>query len=209
MRFPKRRREWLLGRWTAKNLLRRCDPACAELPLDSITVENEPAGAPYVLVQAGQRWSGSLSLSHRDDLAVCALAPEAGRSVGIDLEKVEPRSEEFILDYFTPAEIERIAACSPEQHERWVALTWSIKEALLKLAGIGLRLDTRKIELVSADGFGTPAAPADMGWLGAEVSAPELPWTGGLSTCWQPYGSAYVLTLAVSGLPGEIVFRGL
>ena len=207
MRFPKRRREWLLGRWTAKNLLRQCDPACAGLPLDSITVENEPAGAPYLLIQAGQRWPGSLSLSHRDDLAVCALSPEPGRSIGIDLEKVEPRSEEFILDYFTPSEIERIATCLPEQHERWVALTWSIKEALLKLAGIGLRLDTRKIELMSADGF--DGAAADRSWLGAEVSAPELPWTGDLSTCWQPYGSGYVLTLAVSGLSGEIVFRKL
>jgi 4'-phosphopantetheinyl transferase len=173
--------------------------------LDSITVENEPAGAPYLLIQAGQRWPGSISLSHRDDLAVCALSPEPGRSIGIDLEKVEPRSEEFILDYFTPAEIERIATCLPEQHERWVALTWSIKEALLKLAGIGLRLDTRKIELVSADG----SAAADRSWLGAVVSAPELPWTGEVSTCWQPYGRGYVLTLAVSGPLEKIVFREL
>jgi 4'-phosphopantetheinyl transferase len=210
MRFPKRRREWLLGRWTAKNLLRLCDPACAGLPLDSITVENEPAGAPYLLIQTGVRWPGSLSLSHRDDLAACALTLEPGRSTGIDLEKVETRSEEFILDYFTQAEIERIAACPPEQHERWVALTWSIKEALLKLAGIGLRLDTRKIELVRADGFDAPAA-AVTGWLAAEVRCRDLPWARdrGLSTWWQPYGGEYVLTLAASGASGEIVFREL
>jgi 4'-phosphopantetheinyl transferase len=206
MRFPKRRREWLLGRWTAKNLLRLCDPACAGLSLADITVENEPAGAPYLLIKAGQRWPGSLSLSHRDDLALCALTLQPGRSIGIDLEKIEPRSEEFILDYFTPAEIERIAACPPEQHERWVALTWSIKEAMLKLAGIGLRLDTRKIELVRADGFN---GPAYAGWQAAEVSSPELPWTGELSTCWQLYAGVYVLTLAAAGVPDGIVFRKL
>jgi len=206
MRFPKRRREWLLGRWTAKNLLRQCDPACAGLALADITVENEPAGAPFLLVQAGQRWPGSLSLSHRDDLAVCALTLQPGRSVGIDLEKVELRSEEFILDYFTPAEIERIAACPPGQHERWVALTWSIKEALLKLAGIGLRLDTRKIELVRAAGFDGAVVT---GWQTAELSSPELPWTGDLSSWWQPYRDGYVLTLAAAGAPSEIVYVDL
>lgn len=207
MRFPKRRREWLLGRWTAKNLLRQCDPACAGLALADIAVENEPAGAPYLLIQAGERWPGSLSLSHRGDLAVCALTLQPGRSVGIDLEKVEPRTEEFILDYFTPAEIERIAAGSPELHERWVALTWSIKEALLKLAGIGLRLDTRKIELVRADGFDREAVGT--GWQAIEVKAPDLPWTGDLSTWWQSYGDGYVVTLAAAGRPAEIIYRGL
>lgn len=206
MRFPKRRRDWLLGRWTAKNLLRQVDPACAGLTLADITVKNEPAGAPYLLIQAGQRWPGSLSLSHRDDLAVCAMTLLPGRTVGIDLEKVESRTEEFILDYFTPAEIERIAACAPEQHERWVALTWSIKEALLKLAGIGLRLDTRKIELVRAAGFDEANVT---GWQPAEVSSPELPWTGDLTTWWQPFGDGYVLTLAAAGAPEEIVYREL
>jgi hypothetical protein len=53
--FPKRRREWLLGRWTAKRLLQLSIEAYRAFPLSAITVGNDPDGAPYLSVDGRGR----------------------------------------------------------------------------------------------------------------------------------------------------------
>ena len=77
LRFAKRRRDWRLGRWTAKLAM----AAYRNLPGDSQTlrdVEIRPAlsGAPEV-VFAGQPAPVTISLSHCDGIAVCAVAPSS------------------------------------------------------------------------------------------------------------------------------------
>ena len=101
--FPQRRRDWRLGRWTAK-----CAVASyLEWPsrhdtFTDIEVRTAPSGAPEVLIQ-GTPGPVVISLSHRVGVAICAVAP-TGAVLGCDLEKIEPRSQAFISDYFTAEE---------------------------------------------------------------------------------------------------------
>ena len=82
--FPKRRREWLLGRWTAKHLLQLSQEAYRALPLDAISVGNDSDGAPYLSLEEEGRLEMSLSISHRDDRAVvCGFARLEGQRVMI------------------------------------------------------------------------------------------------------------------------------
>ena len=150
MGFPQRRRDWRLGRWTAK-----CAVASyLEWPsrhdiFTDIEVRTAPSGAPEVLIQ-GTPGPVVISLSHRVGVAICAVA-STGAVLGCDLEKVEPRSQAFISDYFT-AEEQSLLGTSPaaDQH-LLVALLWSAKESALKALGVGLRASTHSAVVTPDD----------------------------------------------------------
>jgi 4'-phosphopantetheinyl transferase len=152
MRFAKRRADWRLGRWTAKcatavylNLLR--DPEA----LAEIEIRSSPSGAPEVswLKQPARV---AISLSHRDSIALCTIAP-LGTDLGCDLEMVEPHSDAFIADYFTAEEQALIARASVEVRPRLITLLWSAKESALKALRVGLRVDTRCVMVSFLDGL--------------------------------------------------------
>lgn len=150
MRFAKRLADWRLGRWTAKRAL----AVYLNLPADPQTlasVELRPAatGAPSVFL-ANQPAVVTISLSHRDGKAACAVAP-CGADLGCDLETIEPRSEAFIADYFATEEQARINQAALTDRSRLLALFWSGKESALKALQAGLRLDTRSVVVSSAD----------------------------------------------------------
>ena len=148
LRFAKRRADWRLGRWTAKHAI----AAYQNLPVTShalTKIEIRPAasGAPEALVANGPA-PVSISLSHRDGTALCAIASSrVGLEVdlGCDLEIIEPRSEAFIADYFAPEEQALVARSSPADRPQILALLWSAKESALKALREGLRLDTRSV----------------------------------------------------------------
>ncbi|MBN1936520.1 MAG: 4'-phosphopantetheinyl transferase superfamily protein [Anaerolineae bacterium] len=143
-RFAKRRDEWLLGRWTAKQLLRRSLAEYKNVPLAEIAVANDPDGAPYYRVD-GQRLPLCLSISHRAGRALCALS--GTHAVGADLERIEPREPAFVEDFFTVSENAQVRAASDVTRNLLVTLIWSAKESALKVLRQGLRIDTRKIEI--------------------------------------------------------------
>jgi 4'-phosphopantetheinyl transferase len=149
-RFPKRQKEWLLGRWAAKALAHSL-PAYQDTPLDQLEILNTPEGAPFLQVPGQAARPDCLTISHSGHLALCALAPGPGLRVGADLEKIEPRTETFILDYFTPAECQLVQASPAETRPVLVTLIWSAKEAMLKALGVGLRWDTRMVEVRTVD----------------------------------------------------------
>jgi 4'-phosphopantetheinyl transferase len=210
LRFPKRRREWLLGRWTAKQLLRRARPEYAALSLDAITVGNDSDGAPYLSVDGEGRLSLSLSISHRGDRSFCALlSPPPSREaaskaltravVGADLERAEPRDPAFVIVFFTAAEAERVWRCPQERRDTLVTVLWSAKEAVLKVLRLGLTVDTRRVEILHVAGLEppsdvAPSPPWPRGWSRVEVRC-TLPGTAPLCAWWRPEGH-YVLTLA-------------
>jgi 4'-phosphopantetheinyl transferase len=142
LRFPKRRADWRLGRWTAKRALSvYLDvPAHPEV-FRKLEIRATTSGAPEVLFD-NQPSAVTISLSHSAGTAVCAVAT-AGVELGCDLEMVEPRSDAFLADYFTVEEQALAARASATDRDRLLALLWSSKESALKALHAGLRLDTR------------------------------------------------------------------
>lgn len=155
--LPRRRSDWRLGRWAAKQAIL----AATELGggcLEELEVLAAADGTPEAWFK-GSPAGISLSISHRDGLAV-ALVCRAGTLAGCDLELVEPRPPIFAADWFTPGELALVEASSVESRDRLVTMVWSAKESALKAIRQGLRLDTRDVEVNPSGGnvFG------DEGW---------------------------------------------
>lgn len=168
VRFTKRRNEYLLRRWVGK----RTVAAAAALEVDDdaalarIEVLNRMTGAPYVSIdEAEAPWEISLS-----DRAGCAVAvigaggSDAVGTLGIDLEVVEPRSEAFVDDFLTRAEQDWVRGPAAGEgslgRDAAANLVWSAKEAALKVLHLGLRADTRWVEV------GVASEARGDGWAG-------------------------------------------
>jgi len=150
MRFAKRRADWQLGRWTAKNAV----AAYLQLPADfcnfaQIEMRSGPSGAPETFLR--NKWAPiTISLSHRAGRAVCAVAPSLA-ALGCDLEVVESHSDAFIADYFATEEQLLVARAASADRPWLVTLLWSAKESALKALHAGLRLDTRGVIVTVVD----------------------------------------------------------
>lgn len=146
LRIATRRRDYRLGRWTAKRALARFLGASESADgLREIEIRGVPKAPPTAW------WRGApapcaLSLSHRAGAALAVIAAPAVR-LGCDLERVEPRSAAFIAQFFGASERERLAAQPEPLRSRDAALAWSAKESALKAAGSGLGVDTRELEV--------------------------------------------------------------
>lgn len=192
LRVEKRRREWLLGRWTARRLIQRhlaesglaCDPR-------DLQIVAAPSGAPTIgALQPAVRaaldgWH--LTISHSQGRAFCALARTP--AIGADIEQVAPRHPVFAGDYFTPIERAAVAAAPPERRELLITAIWSAKEAALKALRLGLSVDTRRVEC--------RVAPASGGaWATVALSCDPILEAPPLRGWWR-VSEGYVLTLAV------------
>ena len=186
MRFPKRRSEFRLGRWTAKKalalFLARDVSATA---LRTIEIDRAPDGAPAPLVD-GLPAPAYVTMTDRADQAVCLIGPP-GTALGCDLELVEPRSDAFVGDYLTPTE-QRLVAAAGRERDLLANLIWCGKESALKVLRTGLRRDTRSVEV------SFPEGGAVDGWAPMSVRAVEGTVFPGW---WQRFG-AFVLTLAAT-----------
>ena len=186
--MERRRAQWRLGRWTAKQALLRATPGLSRR-LPDLEIRAADDGAPEAFLRSRPlRWT--LSISHRDDRGMCALAP-VHRAIGCDVERIEPRSEAFVADVFTDRERARLPSAG---HVRWsmVAAQWSAKESLLKTLRVGLRRDTRSVVVRSIE------APAD-GWGALEIEDRDSGrrWPG----WWRP-ADDHVLSVVGSSLAG-------
>lgn len=149
LRFAKRRDESRLGRWTAKQTIALAAGIATDAAaLREIHVLNAPDGAPEAL-HGEQPLAAVIAMTDRADWAVCAIMGGTAR-VGCDLELVEPRSAEFVADYFTAAEQRRVEASGDPA--LFANLIWSAKESALKVLRTGLRRDTRSVEVTVEDG---------------------------------------------------------
>ncbi len=147
LRFEKRRADWRLGRWTAKQALIAYSRSVAGvgLSLTDIEISNDAAGAPHAHYE-GAAECCALSISHRGGAALCTVAP-ASYSIGCDLELIEQRSVEFVSDYFTSTERRFVQNAAAEDRDCLTALIWSAKESALKALAVGLRIDTRAVKV--------------------------------------------------------------
>jgi len=193
--FPRRRRKWLLGRVAAKRLVREMWHG-PELPDEGITILNRPSGEPFVIVEGQGEWEYPISISHRSEVGMAAAPLERGARIGADVEIVEPRELALVGQFFTEREAESVAAAGANRDEILTRI-WSAKEAVLKLLGIGLRADTRGIEVSLV---GDPFPECLAGWqpISVQVSgaSPTLAALKELRVVWRREGG-HVLTVAV------------
>lgn len=189
LRFAKRRDEWLLGRWTAKQLVQRvlCERAGKRSALNRLQIFNDPAGAPFVGGEGGE-WNLTLSLSHSHGKA---LALVGDGMVGADIERIQPQPPHLFDPYFTLAEMAQVNQAAPELRETLLMALWSVKEAALKAIHKGLYVEPRTVEITFP-----PLQTAPPLWirLGIAFEARQSPPLVG----WWGVRDEFVLALAVA-----------
>jgi 4'-phosphopantetheinyl transferase len=196
---PKRRADWLLGRWTAKHLLqdlfrRECG---FEAPLDALSILNGVTHAPVVKCHVNGivgATTPSLSISHSNRHAFCAAVRDPARTLGADMERIEPRSPAFVRDYFTAAERELIHETPRPMQDTLVNAIWSGKEATLKALQLGLTVDTRGVTCLIDP---PPAAPPTWTPFAIECDSHYLRDTAPPLTGWWRVWDEFVLTLVM------------
>jgi 4'-phosphopantetheinyl transferase len=157
LRFEKRRADWRLGRWTAKNSVASyLGMAPTDVALACIKISNTRDGVPQANF-SGPWDDCAISISHSHGRALCAVAGSACE-IGCDLELIEPRHPAFLTDYFTQGEHTMVASASDDQQACLCTALWSAKESALKALGTGLSRDTRELEICEI------ATPASSRW---------------------------------------------
>jgi 4'-phosphopantetheinyl transferase len=212
---PRHRRDWLLGRWTAKQLIQTHLAATDGFhpTLNSFAMEQELSGAPYAASDhpalrgscGNKRMPLALSISHSNGYAFCALSGDGNGEVrlGADIELVEPRPESFAHDFFTADEQANLSAAPHALNELLMTATWSAKEALLKATHLGLRADPRTLQCILH-----PVRPRNWTPLRVEIAPAtraQIGELGPLRAWWRVIenrlrpDSFFVLTLATYG----------
>ncbi len=146
LRFTKRRSDWRLGRWTAKQAINSfLKTEASHLQHSEIEILADPDGAPKSYLKK-KRAPFSISISHSHNVAMCALNP-TDKSIGCDIEFIEARDEKFVADYFTKEEMDWVRNVDENIKSIVSNLIWSAKESSLKVLKEGLRLDTRTVNI--------------------------------------------------------------
>ncbi len=108
-KIPKRQNEWISSRITTKKMISQIQNDSKSCFPD-IRIRKEASGRPYIFVDGQGRLDGGFSLSHSHGYVFCGYSTSSDLDFGMDLEKVEEHSPEFIKDYFTPLEIDMLTA---------------------------------------------------------------------------------------------------
>ncbi|MFW2380532.1 MAG: 4'-phosphopantetheinyl transferase family protein, partial [Acidimicrobiales bacterium] len=174
--------------WTTKQAVARAlelDRTAGALT--RIEIRNRPSGAPYVQID-GEKAAVDISMTDRSGWAVCLVGQPgtmASGTVGVDLEVVEARTARFVADYFTSAERDYVRREPAHRHDELANLIWSAKEAALKVQQVGLRVDTRTVEVdLHSD------RQID-GWSAMTITGSDGPMPGWWRRC-----GVFVLTIA-------------
>lgn len=193
----KRRRDWLLGRWTAKRLLQTViwETKNTTVPLDLITVSNNPDGVPMIESQLPMiDGKFSISISHSHGHALVTAVAKSDWPIGADIEQIKPRSETFIDDYFTETEALLVRQVDGALRDIQVTAVWSAKEAVLKALHLGLSVDTRAISCLIDPG----KRPSDS-WVPFKIRCDNtrLPKTAPHLSGWWRTMDQFVMTLVI------------
>ena len=137
---PRGRRGWLLGRIAAKDAVRLELWRAGKRPIwpVEIAIDNDAQGRPFVVGR-----DLAISIAHKDDVAVAIVGE--GCDVGIDVERIAPRTGAFADIAYTPAEL------ALGSGDEWLTRLWAAKEAVAKARGTGIT-DPKQFEVRAKDG---------------------------------------------------------
>ena len=136
LRVPKRRTEWLGGRFALKKLVATVE----KVDLTHVEILPSPEGKPLVITN-GEKWSGAFSITHSHGFAVAAISQTVAY-LGIDLEKIEHRIEAWKTGFFHPDELTGAG-------DEFLTALWTQKEAVVKLLGTGLSINSFDVRCVN------------------------------------------------------------
>jgi 4'-phosphopantetheinyl transferase len=130
----------------AHALLRRAMSISTGQAPEHLVFERDGNGKPFLVRTGRAPASPQFSLSHTHDLVACVTSTTC--AVGIDAEAVNPAIDvpRLATRYFTADEAAALQRWSAEERASRFCELWSLKEALLKAAGIG---PTTSIDSVS------------------------------------------------------------
>ncbi|MBP5404146.1 MAG: 4'-phosphopantetheinyl transferase superfamily protein [Elusimicrobiaceae bacterium] len=137
LKLPKRKTEWLGGRLALKKLL---VAHVGGTLADFEVLTPGGVGKPTVKV-GGKEITIPFSITHSNGYAVAAIAPQA-KYLGIDLEKVAPRINAWKNTFFLPEELAR-------EDDEFLTSLWTQKEAVVKLLGSGLTINSLDVRIMS------------------------------------------------------------
>jgi 4'-phosphopantetheinyl transferase len=194
LKADKRRHDWLLGRYTAKQLIQQvaAQRTGQTIPLNTFSILGRPDGSPEVVWDdPPDNFACTISISHSADMAFCALVERANWPLGADVERIDRRIMGFIGAYLTAAERELIEQTVERLRPLHTTAIWSAKEAVLKALRVGLKQDTRTLSCLIA---AVTTAPND--WTSFVVQWEEEPEERPLTGWWRMEGD-FILAMAV------------
>lgn len=136
----RRKIEYLSGVIAAKKLIK--DVIKDDKVIQTTEIRKTTKGQPYIYDKKKKEKSKlNLSITHSGDFAIAAIREGP---IGIDIEKIEERSESFYKEAFTEKERNQISS-----NAELGTVYWTIKEAITKAIGEGLNLSLHDIEISS------------------------------------------------------------
>lgn len=148
LKFEKRMRSFLIGRYAAK---RAVAALTGETDLAKILVRAGVFTQPIVSLPG--HLNIQVSISHCDHLGAALAFPE-DHPLGIDLEKIHLDKNNVLEKQMTPAEIELIKT-QPDFYEAMLTLLWTAKEALSKVIKTGLMTPMKIYEINKIEHHGS------------------------------------------------------
>ncbi len=140
LRFPKRRVEWLGGRFALKELVRGVSQAAWK----EIELLPGSTGKPILQIR-GEKSPLAFSITHSSGWAAAAVSEDTP-FLGIDLEKIEHRIDAWAKDFFHPSELTGTG-------DAFLTALWTQKEAVVKLLGTGLSLNSYDVRCINGKPF--------------------------------------------------------
>lgn len=140
LRFPKRRVEWLGGRFALKELVHGVTKAAWQ----EIELLPSPTGKPLLRVKE-ETSPLAFSITHSRGWAAAAVSEDTP-FLGIDLEKIEHRIDAWAKDFFHPSELTGTG-------DAFLTALWTQKEAVVKLLGTGLSLNSYDVRCINGKPF--------------------------------------------------------
>ena len=118
-----------------------------------LTIEPDAHGRPVLRSEAepGRTGLPAVSIAHTEGVAVGLACRDPGAGVGVDVERVVPRSPAFEGLAFTDEERALLDRVSSGDRDSWIARLWCAKEAAAKALGTGLGYKPRDLVIRKID----------------------------------------------------------